>query len=82
MRNRRNKKGVTGRCRALPVGALLFSIMFVASACKDSVTGPRPVASCNPSSFTTFGSDDQEDLVRCLERGVTISGNVVSLTQR
>lgn len=75
MKGRRSKESFTRRARAISLLAILPWVAFLAPACRHQVTGLGH-ASCDTSDFTTFGSDDQEDLFRCIQRGVPINGDV------
>ncbi len=70
MKSRRNKVPVSRRASAVSLLPVLGLLAFLVSACKHGVTGPTFF--CDTASFTTFGTDDQEDLVRCVEQGVPI----------
>jgi hypothetical protein len=72
-----SKESATRRGRVISLLALLLCVAFFGSACGAPVTG-LDHAFCESADFSTFGPDDEEDLYRCLQRGVPISGNVTA----
>lgn len=76
MRSRELEKSVRRRAKVTSPLALLPLVAFLTLACQLGITGLDP-ETCDTSSFTGFGGrDDQEDWVRCIERGVPITGDV------
>ena len=79
MEGRRSLEFLRRRIHTASIVALVLSLVSSAAACQQSVTGLGPTPSCGTAEFTGYGGyDDQEDLIRCLRRGIPIGGSVAA----